>query len=129
MFTHQIKISFEEPNGSPVGQQVTVSADGKINEADIIVPASSTNLHVLQSIDVSGLKSLLLSSTKPMTVKTNSSGSPDDTITLAANVPVIWYTGCGHPNPLTADVTGLYLTTGDVGEATLTIRGLQDVTP
>jgi hypothetical protein len=129
MATHQIAINFGELGETPISQTVTVTADGTINEGEITVPANSTDLSVNQNIDVSALKSLFLLSDKAMTIQTNSGTTPDNTITLAAGIPLLWWEGCGHANPLTTDVTRFFLTTGNVGEAVLKMRGLMDLTP
>ena len=130
MPTHAINIGYEEVGTNDnVSQAVNITADGKINEGVISVPSESADLQVIQSIDVSQLKSLMLLSTVDMTIETNDGTTPADTLTLAANVPLLWFEGCGFDNPLTTDVTALFLTTGDVGEGTLTMRGLMDLTP
>jgi hypothetical protein len=58
------------------------------------------------------------------TVKTNSSGTPDDTITLLADKPLFWDTQIlateGTACPLTVDVTtGLFITTTAIGTLTI----------
>jgi hypothetical protein len=76
-----------------------------------------TGTHVAQdcAADVSTIVSLAISSTTAATIKTNSSGSPDDTLTLVANKPIIWNTDMlatlGVACPLTVDITtGLFIT-------------------
>jgi hypothetical protein len=61
------------------------------------------------------------------TVKTNSSGSPDNTITLAAGVPVAWDTNSPYANPFTANVTKFYITNASAG--TFSCKVLYDPTP
>lgn len=78
---------------------------------------------------MSALASVYILSDQDLTLKTNSTGSPDDTIILTANKPVIWYAGCGWTNPLTVDVTKFYLTNGGGTSATFRARFLYDSTP
>jgi hypothetical protein len=56
-------------------------------------------------------------------IKTNSSGSPADTITLLADKALLWDTQVlatiGTACPLTVDVTGLFLTTTAIGDLTV----------
>jgi hypothetical protein len=107
-------------------KNVTITKDGEQN-ATIALASSSTNVAVTLTLDVSAMGSLYLLASAAMTVKTNSTGSPDNTLTLAADTPLCWYAGCGIANPLTTDVTVLYVTCADGG--TLEIRALQDITP
>ncbi len=112
------------------GLQVGASYDGSgglrpdLNE---VVPPSSMNLAVGWTVDVSEIDVLVLYATAAMTLKTNNSGSPADTISLAANTPIFWFTGCGLDCPLGTDVTVLYVTSSAGG--TLSIRALVDPTP
>ena len=55
------------------------------------------------------------------TIKTNSSGSPDDTLTILADKPLVWNTQIlatlGTACPLTVDITtGLFITTTAIGD-------------
>lgn len=56
-------------------------------------------------------------------LKTNSSGSPADTITLAADQPLYWDTRIlsttGLACPLTVDVTSLFITTTVIGDLSI----------
>jgi hypothetical protein len=54
-----------------------------------------------------------------MTVKTNSSGSPQETITLKANRPKIWQEG--DTAMFAGDVSKLFITHAAPGTATLEI--------
>jgi hypothetical protein len=73
------------------------------------------------------LRSLFILSDKDLTLKTNSSGSPGNTLTLTANKPLVWYQGCGLANPITVDVTKLFLTAATA--ARVRVKVLCDVTP
>jgi len=69
-----------------------------------------TDALVALTLDISQLKSLYLISTTACTIETNSGSAADDTITLAANVPLVWQDSTYHDNPFSADVTALYVT-------------------
>ena len=111
---------------------VTITADGEIN-ADISIDASAVDKQATIAIDVSVLKCLVLSCDKGLTIQTNDGTTPDDTLTLTANEPLIWWSTSGITCPLTVDVTDLYCTRAGAdaatGTATLKVRSLQDVTP
>ena len=79
-------------------------------------------------IDQSQVQALLISSTGALTIKTNSSTSPTQTITLVANQPVIWKTGEGSC-PITADVTDIYVTNSGASAITLNLIVGYDNTP
>lgn len=91
---------------------------------------SETDKQVTANIDVSALKSLYILSDQDMTLETNSGSTPDDTIALKANKPVVWESSSGYfSNPLTADVTALFFTNASGSAANLKIRTLEDPTP
>lgn len=114
--------------GSSVTQNVTLTAEaGQV--IDVSVPGSTTDLQVNVAIDVSQLTHIFLLSDGALTIQTNSGGSPDDTITLAASKPLVWYSGCGLTCPLTVDVTNLYLTNASGSAVALQIRLQSDATP
>jgi hypothetical protein len=109
------------------GTVATVSADtiiafqktfpiGTNVEADInlIVVANAVLLSIESSADA--------------TVKTNSTGSPTDTLNLKAGQPLIWQTNDpAGAKFLSGDVTKIYVTNTAV--TTLKIGVLQDTTP
>lgn len=127
MPTHNIDVTWSKSNET-VTKRVSASADSESN-LDIAVPAATTDKLVNLAIDVSELESLFLLSDKDVSIETNSGSAPDNTIALTANVPVVWYAGCGYSNPLTADTTKFYITNAGASEATVNIRVLQDSTP
>jgi hypothetical protein len=89
----------------------------------------ANNVLVNCSLDVSAIKSVYILSDQNMTLKTNSSGSPAETISLVANVPLTWYTNCYYTNLLATDITALYLTNASAAAASFTLEALTDATP
>lgn len=105
----------------------SVSADGA-QERNIALPASSTDVQVLMNLDVSQLKALALVADKDVTIETNNASTPTDTINLKANRALIWESESGYfANPLTADVTALFLTS--VEAANVQMVFIEDATP
>lgn len=86
-----------------------------------------TNQLVNVAFAIANLKAILIKCTVAATLKTNSSGSPTNTIALQAGKPYIWRLGGYVTNLITANVTALYITT--TGFGTLTIQALVDPTP
>lgn len=127
MPTHTINTGWSS-GGLVISEAVEVTADGEIN-ADIAVPGPSTDLVANLSLDVSEMKSLLIVSDQDVTIKTNSLGSPDDTLALQADEPVVWWSTGVFANPLTVDVTSLHIVNAGSTAATVKLRALQDVTP
>ena len=127
MPTHSIE-TVHISGTNEVRKTVSKTASGEANLSETI-PADSTDLELVIAIDFSALKMLLIVSNKALTLETNSGSVPDDTITLVADEPLVWWTGSPHSNPLTADVTSIFVTEGASDEAILDIRTLQDATP
>ena len=114
--------------GATVDNQVVASPDS-VTQQDLTVADSVTDQLVTIAIDFSELESIYLYSSATVTVETNSSSAPDDTITLTAGVPIVWYTSCGHANLFSADVTAFYITNASGSSASINIRVAQDSTP
>lgn len=62
------------------------------------------------TIPDSDLVLLGLFATVDMTVKTNSSGDPDDTFTLKAGVPYVWTADAPFANPISEPVASIFVT-------------------
>ena len=131
MFTHTLIQIWQSDNGASFQGTVAVQGGLEVN-IDEAIPENSTDLAVAFVADVSQLKSLFLLSDKALTIKTNSDSAPDNTIVLAAGVPLIWNNQNGLaltdtvPAAITADITALYVTNTDA--AALKIRALLDPT-
>lgn len=72
--------------------------------------ADQTHYLVDFVLNVSEIKSFYMVSSQDLTIKTNDSGAPADTIVLKANKPLIWQHDSLHANPFSEDITALYLT-------------------
>ena len=92
-----------------------------------VIPPATTNLEILAAIDISQLKMLVMQSDVALTLKTNSSGSPANTINLAAGIPYVWGTGDYNALLLTIDVSKFFVTVAGAVEANLQILALVDV--
>lgn len=88
-----------------------------------------TNKQYTIAIDVSQIKFIVIVANQDCTVKANSSGSPDFTLNLKANEPFLWWVNAPWTNPMSADVTSVYVTCAATGTMDLTIRGITDPTP
>lgn len=103
------------------------SGSGIIGVQDAIAGSSTTQINV--AIDVSAVKQIVIHSTVAATLKTNSSGSPANTIVLKADVEYVWNTDSYDSFLLTTDVTTVFLVVAGATAGVLTISGVQDATP
>ncbi len=88
------------------------------------VAGLTTDQEILAGIDISELKLLVISSDVALTIKTNNSGAPTDTLSIAAGVPYIWGENDYNAKLLTGDVTKLFVTNATAGVAALRILAL-----
>ncbi|HEY1188533.1 MAG TPA: hypothetical protein VGE74_12850 [Gemmata sp.] len=124
---HTLTIGYSRA-GESIAKSVPIDAEGE-QGFDVVVPGSTTDKEVTVTVDVSALALVFITTDQTVTVKTNSSGSPDETLTVTADKPLLWYTGCGWDNPFETDITKLYLTRGAAGDATVNARYAYDATP
>ncbi len=124
-FTHTLSLKVTTA-GRNILAEIELSDDGQTSRT-IEVAQDSTDLLVNLAIDVSQIQSIYMKSDQDLTVKTNDSGAPDNTLNLLADQPYIWWSGCLFTNLLTVDITALYLT--NTAAATLEIEVVVDSTP
>lgn len=123
-FTSQLRTD-AYANAMSVSSVRSFTGDNQLAISQVI-PGSTTNLEILAAIDVSKLKMLVMQSDVATVIKTNSSGSPDDTITLAAGVPYTWGDGDYNALLLGTDVASIFVTVAGVVDANLQILALID---
>jgi len=124
MFTHTINISYVDDAGL-VPSQVANKYQGQ-NKSSYSgsIPATTTDQYIDLAFPTTGAQSFWMWSDTNLTVKTNSSGTPIQTISLVANIPLYWGTGLGLTNPITTAVTALYVTNGTAAAAKFELRAL-----
>jgi hypothetical protein len=108
-FTHTITDTYSDNAGIVV--TTTVSKTGsEVVEWDGTIPVSTTNQALQLAFTMASMQMICITATGALTLKTNSTGSPAQTITLTANQSITWYTGSAATNPITADVTEVFAT-------------------
>ena len=113
-------VTFSATGGATTLSGISSSATGNLGiDVSVAVPATTTNQLYTLAVDVSQIQSLFLYSDGVLTLKTNSTGSPDQTLVFAANMPLVWVTGMPSANPLTTDVTKFYITNATAGTLNL----------
>lgn len=137
MNKHTISTSYKSEGGTTVAKSADIEAELSIN-IELEVPASTTDMHVVVNVPYATLKSVCMTCTKKtgdsgtftsMLVETNSGSAADDSFTITPTNGLIWSTGDPTANPLTADVTALYLTNSGSAVANFVLRALNDPTP
>lgn len=130
----RIRVQYFEGSTS-VGDITYTYTTGARNHLSESCPgnASPIDTQLTYTADVSVMKSLMILSTKDVTLTTNddADGSPGATVALTANIPKIWSADTGGTNPFGAvDVTSLFVRNGtDTVAALVTVINTYDPTP
>lgn len=131
MFETKTKFTTQEGNNTALSVEVKTETESSIRE-DVAIPANTTNKEVDIDFVFSRAKNIFITSDKALTLKTNDTTTPGDTISLPANVPVIYDSQGVGTNPFTADVTRFYFTNAAAAgqpDANVKIRIAYDPTP
>lgn len=116
--------------GDQVSENVTITTGGATQHIKDTIPTGTvTDREINCAIDTSQLKLILITCDKNVTLEANSGSAADFTLTISADKPFLWYSGCGITNPITADVTKFYATASGSGTGDLHILVDQDPTP
>lgn len=127
-FNHLMTLQIEG-GGTTIRKVVTLTGGSSVAISESIADGQ-TDKQVTFELDQSAMQSIYIVSDQAVTIETNSGSTPTDTLTLAANIPVIWFTGSGLTNPITADITtDIYVTNASGSAANLQIVALTDPTP
>ena len=123
MFTHKIASVYSTDEGTAISATSTytgtaeVGFDGTVAATTDLVEVDIAWLHA-------NVHSLLIYSSQALTIKTNNSGSPVQTLVLTAGQAIAWGTDHLEANPVTADVTKLFLSNDTANVAIVKIRVL-----
>ncbi len=107
---------------------VTLSADG-VDKRPLSIPTGTVDQEVSLEFTLASLKGYWISSTKAITIKTNSTSSPGDTVPVVANEPLFWNNKMGNSKHFTVDVTKLFISNASGATAAIDIRVAKDATP
>lgn len=113
--------------GTPVDASIPITGTGAL-VIDESIANAVTNGPVDCAFVLARLAAFYMQSDQALTVKTNSAGSPQETLTLVAATPFVYVPGVGLPSPFAGNVTALYVTNASGTAAALEIRVLLDVT-
>jgi hypothetical protein len=96
------------------------------------LPASASNAQFAATFAFANIKALGISckgGEAGITLKTNSTSTPGDTITIKPNAPLIWSVNDNGACPFTANVTAIYITNNSADEMDIAIGVAIDSTP
>ncbi len=126
-FTHSITRRVVT-SGQSLETTTTLTADGQQSVSVDVLDAETDKL-VEFDVLIADLKSIFIRCTQDMTVKTNSAGTPDDTLTLLKGQAYVWHVGSYFTNLITVDVSKLYVTNASGSDGKLEIEAVYDATP
>ena len=123
MFNHSITQGYSDAAGNV--KTVTTPFSGQSLEGwDGVVAAGASNAPIDADWVNANVQSLMMWSDQAVTVKTNSSSAPAQTISLVANQMLLFGVGIGLTNPFTTDVTALFVTNAGGTNANFKLRVL-----
>lgn len=104
-------LSFGEIGGSvPISDSVPITGSVAV-DTSIALSANTTNQLLTLAYLTAVVKLVYIKSDVALTIKVDSSGSPEETISIAAGVPYVWCTGNPSTLLLSTDCnTGWFLT-------------------
>lgn len=124
-FTHTPGHSYKTDVGQIVNQVKAYTGDEEVN-IDGSVAGSTTNFEFDVAIKASAVQSILLYSDQALTLKTNSTSSPQETINLKAGIPHMWNTDSYATIMFAGDVTKIYATNSGGTAANFKVRCVQN---
>jgi hypothetical protein len=125
-FIHTIGRSYRDSSGRQIQSSEPTSGNTESN-FDGTVAGTTTNHEVDYLLTAAALQSCCIFTDQAITIKTNSSSMPQETITLAAGQNLVWdlaFDGAGKI-PFAGNVTKLFITNSGSVAANISIRALE----
>jgi hypothetical protein len=127
-YTHTHPETVTTSSGT-IGAPVSVTGTGRASISQESITTGTSNQQLLIAFPVTGLSSIVIYSTYAITLKINSSGSPDQTLSIQAGEALIWRTGGYYTCPIDQAVTTMYVSNSSGSTTTLDIEAIDDGTP
>jgi hypothetical protein len=121
-FTHTLRLSYVTAEGTTAATVETNTDNTEASINDAVAPQSTKEFDI--NIDVSLVKSMCLFSDKEVTIKTNSIASPGDEIVIPAGQQIVWTINSAFNNPLSVDVTKIFVVNAGTVASNFTLRVL-----
>lgn len=125
-----LTVNWADDSGLTESESFSLTGDVGIDMSVAAADAATTEVDV--AIDVSTITGLMLKSDQAVTLKTNSTGSPAATISLAAGVPKFFAPGNPYfgTNPFgSTDVTIIYIVNASGSVANVVMKAMVDAIP
>lgn len=114
--------------GEAISKAVAKTGGSEIR-IDETIGIGASNAAVDCAFTQARLESVFIVADQDLTLETNSGSSPQETISLKANVPLAWQKTTGYFTiPFSGNVTGLFFTNASGVAASVQIRILTDPT-
>ena len=129
-FTDRLTTSISA-GGVSLRETKSFTNTGRLGFSEVIAAATS-DVAIAVTIDISALSYLAIQAVGgDVTIKTNSTATPGDTLTLPDGALVLYNSDQAALFPLflSVDVTTMYVTNAGAAEVTVECVGLQDATP
>ncbi|MDP9292787.1 MAG: hypothetical protein M3O82_10560 [Verrucomicrobiota bacterium] len=123
VLTHVITTGYKNDAGTVSSVLKTYTGDAEENVEDVVAVGITNKLYTV-AITKTQIVSMCIYSSGAVTIKTNSSSAPTETITLAAGDAKTWATDHAESCPFSANITALYVTNTGSVPATLKMRVL-----
>lgn len=127
--THSISLQ-HSTGGNILSSSFSISSGQEIDISES-VPDASADLAIAFAATLNKIQYLQMVSDQAITIEVNSSSAPSKTISLAAGLPLTWYSGVGKAVTDflgASNVTGLFATNASGEDATFRLRALIDPT-
>lgn len=122
-----------QQGGQTLSTQYTITASGNGQggfAVDLALTALQSNVEFALAFDKDLIKAFVVENpTLAVSIETNDSAEPDDTIPVPLGQGYVWTFASGLTNPFTADPTKAYITNLTNAAGTVRIRGIVDSTP
>jgi hypothetical protein len=125
VFTHSVGVLYKNDSGTITSTTHTYTDDSEIG-LDGVVAAGATNKEFDVAFTLTKVISLVLFSDQALTLKTNSTSSPQDTIAIAAGKEIIFtFDGqAGGADPFAGNITKFYFSNAGTKDANVKFRAL-----
>jgi hypothetical protein len=126
LFTHSVGVLYKDDAGTISSTTHSYTDDTEYGVKETIT-AGAVNKEVDIALTVANLKALVLYCDQAVTVKTNSTGAPQETITMTALREIIWTTdgAAGVTTiPFAGNITKFYISNAGIKDANFQFRAL-----
>lgn len=141
MIQHTITTTYQAPSGTLVVKKDTIQGDHE-QGIEVEIPGGSVDAEIDINIPLLTMIAIAFGCAKKsgqqvdlkftgLTIKTNSPVTPNDTLNITPTNGVEWSNGDPPPitNPITANITKLFVSNSGTAIGTLAVRVLDDSTP